>query len=177
MAPENTENTENTDIVEMLAEQRANFLVTVRGITEEQARTRTTSSELTLGGLLHHVVNNERHWMQVIADLDETAVFDTEAAGGEYVMADDDTVAGLVGEWDAVARSTAEALTTLDLDLSVPVPTAPWAPDGIWQSARFTVLHILREVSQHAGHADIIREELDGANTTATWASEAGMSF
>lgn len=169
--------TENLDIVKMLDEQRTNFLITVRGITDEQARTRTTVSELTLGGLLHHVVNNERHWMQVIADLDETAEFDLASAGGEYVMADNETVAGLITEWEEVARSTTDALATMDLDLSVPVPTAPWAPVRIRQSARFTVLHILREVSQHAGHADIIREELDGANTTQTWASEAGMSF
>ncbi|MGB2720871.1 MAG: DinB family protein [Rhodococcus sp. (in: high G+C Gram-positive bacteria)] len=169
--------TENTDITKMLDEQRANFLITVRGIDDEQARARTTASELTLGGLLHHVINNERHWMKVIADLDDTAEFDMESAGGEYVMADDETVAGLIAEWEEVARSTTEALSTLDLDLSVPVPTAPWAPERIWQSARFTVLHILREISQHAGHADIIREELDGANTTQTWASAAGMSF
>ncbi|MGF0310620.1 DinB family protein [Rhodococcus sp. IEGM1428] len=169
--------TESTDIVKMLAEQRANFLITVRGITDEQARTRTTVSELTLGGLLHHVVSNERHWMKVIADLDETAEFDMASAGSEYVMAEDETVAGLVAEWEEVARSTTDALATLDLNLSVPVPTAPWAPERIWQTARFTVLHILREISQHAGHADIIREELDGANTTQTWASEAGMSF
>ena len=169
--------TENTDIVKMLDEQRANFLITVRGITDGQARTRTTSSELTLGGLLHHVVSNERHWMKVIADLDETAEFDMAGMGSEYVMADDESVAGLLAEWKEVARATTDALATMDLDLSVPVPTAPWAPTRIWQSARFTVLHILREISQHAGHADIIREELDGANTTQAWASEAGMSF
>ena len=169
--------TENTDITKMLDEQRANFLITVRGIDDEQARARTTASELTLGGLLHHVINNERHWMKVIADLDDTAEFDMESAGGEYVMADDETVAGLIAEWEELASATSAALEILDLDLSVPVPTAPWAPERIWQSARFTVLHILREISQHAGHADIIREELDGANTTRTWASEAGMSF
>ncbi|MGV8872639.1 MAG: DinB family protein [Rhodococcus sp. (in: high G+C Gram-positive bacteria)] len=169
--------TENADTSRMLDEQRANFLITVRGITEEQARTRTTSSELTLGGLLHHVISNERHWMTVIAELDETSEFDMASAGSEYVMADDETVAGLIAEWEEVARATSVALETLDLDLSVPVPTAPWAPERIWQSARFTVLHILREVSQHAGHADIIREELDGANTTQTWAAAAGMSF
>ncbi|MDV8021166.1 DinB family protein [Rhodococcus sp. IEGM 1330] len=169
--------TENTDITTMLDEQRANFLITVRGLTDEQARTRTTASELTLGGLLHHVISNERHWMAVIADLDETAEFDMASAGGEYLMADDETVAGLITEWEEVARSTTDALSTLDLDVSVPVPTAPWAPERIWQSARFTVLHILREISQHAGHADIIREELDGASTTQTWAAAAGMSF
>lgn len=169
--------TENTDIQQMLAEQRANFLITVRGITDKQARTRTTASELTLGGLLHHVISNERHWMKVIAEFDETAEFDMAAVAGEYVMAENETVAGLIAEWEQVASATSAALETLDLDLSVPVPTAPWAPERKWQSARFTVLHIVREISQHAGHADIIREELDGANTTQAWATEAGMSF
>ncbi|MFE3029860.1 mycothiol transferase, partial [Nocardia tengchongensis] len=49
---------------------------------------------------------------------------------------------------------------------SVPTPTAPWAPERVWLSVRYILLHILREIAHHSGHADIIREALDGANTT-----------
>lgn len=168
---------EKADILRMLADQRKNFLYTVRGITDEQARERTTVSELTLGGLLNHVVNTERSWMKVIADMDETAEFDMSRMGTEYVMGPEQSVAGLVDEFARVAAETEAALVDLDLDTQVPLPTAPWAPEREWQSARFTVLHILREIAQHAGHADIIRESLDGGSTTMAMAAEAGMTF
>lgn len=168
---------EKADILRMLADQRKNFLITVQGITDEQARARTTVSDLTLGGLLSHVVGNERSWMKVIADMDDTAEFDMAAAAEEYVLSADQTVAGLVEEYARVAEATEAAVAEMDLDLQVPLPTAPWAPEREWQSARFTLLHILREVSQHAGHADIIREALDGGNTTRQMAIDAGMTF
>lgn len=168
---------EKADILRMLADQRKNFLYTVEGITDEQARQRTTVSELTLGGLLNHVVNTERSWMKTIADMDETAEFDMSRMGTEYVMGPDQTVAGLVDEFAQVAAETEAALADLDLDTQIPLPTAPWAPERAWQSARYTLLHILREVAQHAGHADIIRESLDGASTTMAMAAEAGMTF
>lgn len=168
---------EKADILRMLADQRKNFLYTVKGITDEQARERTTVSELTLGGLLNHVVSTERSWMKVIADMDETAEFDMSRMGTEYVMGPEQSVAGLVDEFARVAAETEAALVDLDLDTQVPLPTAPWAPEREWQSARFTVLHIVREIAQHAGHADIIRESLDGGSTTMAMAAEAGMTF
>ncbi|MEV0250108.1 DUF664 domain-containing protein [Nocardia sp. NPDC050712] len=158
---------EREDLIAILAEQRELFKITVRGLDEEQARKRTTVSELTLGGLLHHLNNCERHWTKVIVDRDENAAMDVAAFGGEYVMAPGETVAELLAAWDAAAVATAELIRTVDsLDTSIPTPTNPWVEGQVWQSVRTTFLHILREVSQHAGHADIIREELDGQNST-----------
>ena len=168
---------EKADILRMLADQRKNFLYTVQGITDEQARKRTTVSELTLGGLLNHVISAEREGMKIIADMDETAEFDMSRMGTEYVIAPDQTVAGLIEEYARVASKTEAAVVDLDLDTQIPLPTAPWAPEVTWQSARFSLLHILREVAQHAGHADIIRESLDGGNSTMRMAVEAGMTF
>jgi hypothetical protein len=51
------------------------------------------------------------------------------------------------------------------LDDSHPLPEAPWFEPGARWSARRVILHILAETAQHAGHADIIRESLDGAKT------------
>ncbi len=156
----------------MLADQRAIFRITLRGIDDEQARRRTTVSELTLGGLLHHLVSCERHWTSVIVQRDEHAELDVSKFAGEYVMAAEETVAGLLSTWDEVAAATAELIRTVDsLDTSIPTPTAPWAPERVWQSVRTTVLHILREIAHHSGHADIIREALDGANSTRQRAS------
>jgi hypothetical protein len=65
-----------------------------------------------------------------------------------------------------VARRTDELIATLaDLDLSHPLPEAPWFEPGARWSARRVLLHIIAETAQHAGHADLLRESLDGAKT------------
>ncbi|MGW1743180.1 DinB family protein [Nocardia sp. NPDC001965] len=159
---------EREDLVQLLDEQREMFRITLRGIDEEQARRRTTTSELTLGGLLHHIVRCERSWTKVLVERDENAETKLEDYAGEYLIGDDETVAGLLAEWERVAANTAELVRSVDdLDASIPTPTNPWVPGRVWWSARFLILHILREIAHHSGHADIIREQLDGANTTA----------
>ena len=65
-----------------------------------------------------------------------------------------------------MAKHTDELVATLpDLDASHPLPVAPWNPPNARQSTRRTLLHIAQETAQHAGHADIIRESLDGATS------------
>ncbi|WP_433524211.1 DinB family protein [Nocardia pseudovaccinii] len=158
---------EREDLILALDSQRELFRITLRGLDEQQARQRSTVSELTLGGLLHHVVNCERHWTKVVVERDETAKQELAEFEGEYVMAPDDTVAGLLAAWDEVAEATAKLIRTEpDLSTSIPTPTTPWTPDRVWWTVRFTLLHVLREIAHHSGHADIIREALDGANTT-----------
>jgi hypothetical protein len=56
-------------------------------------------------------------------------------------------------------------VATLDLDLSHALPVAPWFEPGARWSVRRVLLHVIAETAQHAGHADIIREALDGAKT------------
>jgi putative radical SAM enzyme (TIGR03279 family) len=75
----------------------------------------------------------------------------------------DDTLAGILDEYDRVAARTDELVRTLpDLDLSQELPAAPWFPPGARWTARRVFVHIVAETSQHAGHADIIREQIDG---------------
>ena len=163
-----TTSREREDLIQLLDEQRQMFRITLRGLSEQQARQRTTASELTLGGILHHLVRCEREWTTVLVERDESAEQKLEDYDGEYIIGDDETVAGLLAVWAAVATNTAELIRTVDdLDASIPTPTNPWVPGRVWWSARFLILHILREIAQHSGHADIIREELDGASTTA----------
>jgi hypothetical protein len=84
-------------------------------------------------------------------------------------MADDETLTELLKQYAAAARTTEEAVADLrDLDRSVPLPRTSWSPpQTVYWSARRILLHLIRETAQHAGHADIIREALDGASTTA----------
>jgi hypothetical protein len=83
-----------------------------------------------------------------------------------FRMADGETLAGLLDGYEQVAASTDALVRTLpDLDAAQPLPDSPWFEKGASWSARRTLLHIIGETAQHAGHADIIREALDGAKT------------
>ncbi len=159
---------ERAELLAALAEQRRTLLITLRGVGDAQARERTTVSELTLGGLLHHLTRGERVWTAIMTSGDGTTpdgMFDMD----QYRMPEGATVAGLVASYEAAALATDAAVAALpDLGATVPLPEAPWAPGEVahW-SARRILLHLLRETAQHAGHADIVREALDGASTTA----------
>jgi len=83
-----------------------------------------------------------------------------------FTPGESETLAGLLAEYEQVASRTEELVRTLpSLDASQPLPAAPWFPPNARWSARRVLLHIIAETSQHAGHADIIREALDGAKT------------
>ncbi|WVH84124.1 DUF664 domain-containing protein [Lentzea sp. DG1S-22] len=75
---------------------------------------------------------------------------------------------GLLASYDEAVRATDEAVRAASLDKLVPLPSAPWDTDPQPMSIRMVVLHLIRETAQHAGHADIIRETLDGQSTTAS---------
>ncbi|MEV4439167.1 DinB family protein [Streptomyces sp. NPDC049577] len=159
---------ERTELLRALAGQRETFLITLRGVTDDRARERTTVSELTLGGLVNHLTHGERNWTHIMTSGDGStpeSMWDMD----QYAMPEGATLDGLVAAYRDAARATDAAVAALpDLDVTVPLPEAPWAPGDVqhW-SARRILLHLLRELAQHAGHADILREALDGANTTA----------
>jgi len=65
-----------------------------------------------------------------------------------------------------VAQRTNELVANFaDLGVSHPLPEAPWFPPGERWSARRVIVHIIAETAQHAGHADILRETIDGAKS------------
>jgi hypothetical protein len=81
-------------------------------------------------------------------------------------MEEDETLAGLLAAYEEVARRTDELVMSVpSLDDSHPLPSAPWFEPGARWSARRVFMHIVAETAQHAGHADIIRETIDGAKT------------
>jgi Protein of unknown function (DUF664) len=163
---------ERADLLESLAKHRYFLRYTVRDLTDEQAAQRTTASELCLGGLIKHVALTEAHWVSFIvegpsamAPPDEDGLADWSE--GHRMLAGE-TLAGLLEKYEQVARRTDELVATLpDLDLSHPLPEAPWFEPGARWSARRVLLHVMAETAQHAGHADIIRESLDGAKSMA----------
>jgi uncharacterized damage-inducible protein DinB len=161
---------ERADLIEALAAHRDLFLRTVQGVDDEQAKRRTTVSELTLGGLVKHVTKVERQWAEFIErGPDAIGGMSPEAFAAHaasFRMEDGETLAGLVDAYLAVGRETEELVRTLpSLDVSHPLPEAPWFEPGARRTARRAFVHIVAETAQHAGHADIIREALDGAKT------------
>ena len=163
-----TRTDERAELLRMLAEQRETLLITVRGITDEQAVERTTVSALTLGGLVKHLTQTERFWMHVLTNGKGEMPADADWEH-QYEMVPGDTLQGHLDAYAAQARATEEIVAGLpDLDFSVPLPVFPWSPpETVHWSARHVLMHIFRETAQHCGHADIIREALDGASTTA----------
>lgn len=169
--PEKTAPGERADLLKQLAKQRHFLRFTVRDLTDEQAAERTTASELCLGGLIKHVTAMEQQWAHFILEgpsamghWEESGVIDDYLAA--FRMLEGETVAGILLDYEKVAGRTDELIATLpDLDVSHPLPEAPWFEPGAHWSARRVLLHVIAETAQHSGHADIIRESLDGAKS------------
>ena len=160
---------ERADLLESLARNRHFLRHTTRDLTDEQAAQRTTASELSLGGLIKHVTLTERQWIRFIQAGPAAMAWDQSSVGdwmSAFRMEPGDTLAGLLEEYARAADETAELVAGLpDLDAAQPLPEAPWFPPGAQWSARRVLLHVIAETAQHAGHADIIRESLDGAKS------------
>jgi len=164
------ESRERLDLIETLAKHRSFLRHTMRGLSDEQAAKRTTTSELCLGGILKHVALMEEQCVDFIrkgpAAIGASDAAAMEAHANSFRMQPGETLAGLLDRYDEVARGTESLIHGLSsLDASHPLPEAPWFEPGARWTARRVLLHILAETAQHAGHADVIRESLDGAKT------------
>jgi Protein of unknown function (DUF664) len=161
---------ERVDIIETLRTHRNLLRRTVQGLDDEEAARCTTVSELCLGGIIKHVAAVEESWVRfVLQGPSAMAGFDESemaAHAATFRMLEGETLAGLMTQYDAVAARTDELVATIpSLDLSHPLPEAPWFPPNTRRSARRVFMHIVAETAQHAGHADILREALDGQKT------------
>jgi uncharacterized damage-inducible protein DinB len=156
---------ELNDLLYELNDQRRTFRVTMRGLTAADAVKRTTVSDLTLGGLLKHLTWCERGWTHILTERPGTP--EGMLDGHQYVWTGSD-FEELLASYDEAVRTTDEAVRTASLDKLVALPSAPWDANPAPMSIRRIVLHLIRETAQHAGHADIIRETLDGQSTTAS---------
>ena len=160
---------ERADLLQSLVRQRHFLRYTTRGLTDEQAAQQNTASDVSLGGLIKHVALTERQWAGFIVTGPSAMSRENTDVGAwsqGFRMLEDETLAGLLDWYAQVAAQTDELVATLpDLDAAQPLPEAPWFEPGALWSARRVLLHVIAETAQHAGHADIIRESLDGAKT------------
>ena len=177
---------ERSSLREYLAYHQSAFLAVAYGLTDDQARSSPAVSELSIGGLIKHVTAMQRDWMGRVAAAPDTPPRDTrpfETRAKEFadnhVMRADETLDGLL---TAFATQNAESLhlvETIDLDAEVPVPhDIPWFPKNLeaW-SVRWVVLHVINELTRHSGHADIVRESIDGATMYELLAALEGWSI
>ncbi|GAA1580565.1 DinB family protein [Kribbella hippodromi] len=161
---------ERADILEFLGKHRHFLRHTAQGLTDEQASTRSTVSELTVGGLIKHVTATELHWADFAQGKGGNAPTEytpevIAAWQDQFRLVEGETLADVLAEYEKVAAATDELVRTLDLDASFELPSAPWQPPGVFWTVRRIFFHIAAETAQHSGHADIIREAIDGQKT------------
>ena len=158
---------ERTDLIESLRRHRNFLRFTVRDLTDEQAQQRPTVSALNLAGLIKHVAGTEASWMRFAQGGAEAMRrnWGPDAWSRHWHLQDGETLAGVLAGYEEVATHTDEVVASIDLDADHALPEAPWFEPGARWSARRVFLHVIAETAQHAGHADILRESIDGQKT------------
>lgn len=138
-----------------LDEHRAALTACLDGLTEEQARRSLVPSRTTLLGLVKHATFVEKVWFDEAVTCRSRAEIGIAATPDEsFVLTDDDTVTGVQHAHREACTASRRATAALDLDDLVrgnrrgPLPL------------RWVYLHVLRELAQHCGHADILREQI-----------------
>jgi len=164
---------EYTDLLETLAKHRFFLTYPARELTDEQATTRSTVSELTIGGLIKHVTVTERQWLDfartgssAMKDFDQMTADDYTRHAQAFALQPGETLAGVLADYEQVAAETTAFIESQpDLDVRHALPAAPWFEPGASWSVRRVLMHLIAEAAQHAGHADILRESIDGAKS------------
>ncbi|MEJ3658385.1 DinB family protein [Actinomycetes bacterium KLBMP 9759] len=152
-----TSGAERAIIEQMLDRNRAALIDTVRGLSDAEARRRLVPSLTTPISLIKHAAGAERIWFQRFwAGLDES-----ECDGysnrdvGTFAVADDESLADVITEFERASRRSREIAARFDLDDTKDNPREGTV------SMRWTLLSMIEEFARHAGHGDILREQID----------------
>src|SRR6516164_5664079 len=158
---------ERDGLLTFLDHERHVLLIAAYGLTDEQAQLRPTVSDLSIQSLLEHMASTERTWASMVQGV--TRPPDDERSK---------TLGTVIADYrDAIAATDAVIESVDNLDQAVPLPEGTrWAPpDTVW-SVRWVLLHLIHETARHAGHADILRESIDGATALPLMAAVEGWS-
>lgn len=162
---------ERASLLEFLRYHHAAFVAVSHGLTDGQARSTPTVSTLSIGGLIKHVTVVAYAWTQQVAVEPERLLDDPWSLVGmmshrdeQHVMRADESLAELLAALDAQTAETLRMFAEIDLDSTIDVPehVLRVCDDAHW-TARWALMNINEEMARHAGHADLIRESIDGA--------------
>ncbi|KIZ19714.1 DinB family protein [Streptomyces natalensis] len=166
--PSEAHGDERGALLAFLEAQRGGLRRAVLGLTEEQVTKRPSASELSLGGLVKHVAQVEQGWVEKAQQRPPSIERNEDNWHLSFQLEDGETLAGMLEFWDVVSRRTEDFIRSVpSLDDTFPLPEAPWFPPNTRHSMRWLMLHLIEETARHAGHADIIRESLDGRTAFA----------
>lgn len=142
-----------------LDEARAEVVATLANLTEEQSRRRLVPSLTTPIGLVKHLTFVEKVWFQVVlGGLTRVELGLPTEVDPTFLPADDDTVDSVLADYEQACAWSRETAAAYGLD-----HLAEHHRLGV-VSLRWIHLHMLREISRHAGHADILREQVLAAD-------------
>jgi uncharacterized damage-inducible protein DinB len=140
--------------------QREGLLLTLEALDDAAARMTPSASSLSLLGLIKHAATWERRWFQVIVagcELPENwPAVRTEPRDADMMVDESDTV----DHWVAYYREQIEESRAIVASVDLDSPCA--RKDLIECNVRYVLFHMIEETARHGGHADIIRETLDG---------------
>jgi uncharacterized damage-inducible protein DinB len=131
----------------------------VSGVSEEDARRRLVPSLTTLAGLVKHMIGVERGWFQRCLAQRPTAEIGENVGGGQesWALAEGETVEALVAEYERTCEESRRTAARFGLADAVPHRRLGRV------SLRWIYVHMIEETARHVGHADILREQIDGA--------------
>ena len=157
--------------LELLRSHHAAFVAVAEGLSDAQARSTPTVSTLSIGGLIKHVTVVAHAWTKQVAAEPDQLLDDPWSLVGmmshreeQHVMRDDESLDGLLAALASQTADTVRVFSETDLDATIVVPdhVARVSEDGNW-TVRWALMNINEEMARHAGHADLIRESIDGA--------------
>ncbi|SNY04067.1 DinB family protein [Paractinoplanes atraurantiacus] len=166
---------EQQGLLAYLAQMRYVLRLTAYGLTGEQLRATPSASQLSVGGLIKHCASTEENWISTVRG--EKQELDYQAYADNFRLRDDESIDDVLARYDRIAVRTEKTVTELaDLDHPVPIDhSVPWNPKDLthW-TLRWVLLHLIQETARHTGHADIIRESVDGATAYPLMAAAEG---
>ena len=167
--------TEPEGLLAFLAQARYTLKVTAYGLTAEQLRAAPSASPLSVGGLIKHCASTEENWLSTMRN--ERQAVDYAAYQQNFQLADGETIDEVFARYDRVAERTEKTVAEIgDLGHRIPVDhSVPWnRKDLEYFTVRWILLHLIQETARHTGHADIVRETIDGGTAFPLLAAAEG---
>ena len=173
---------ESAALTAFLREQVVAARTAAHGLTDEEARLTPTRSSLSVGGILKHLTTAWVTWERREAQNRGERGWDLTEADyatfyGSFALTDDETLEHVLAQYDAATDALLASVEAADPAAEVLEAPAPWfgrtEPSRV--TRRFLVLHLIEEFARHAGHADIVREQVDGAQAGQLTMAVEGM--